>query len=86
MLDRDFFDQADIDVLCDAHRQAVAFLQKSGDGDGDVKLNESVAADVVAIGQTAREIKFMTIANGAILRYRYDKLVAQGRARRAAAK
>lgn len=84
-MDRDFFDQSDIDVLCAAYRQAVEFLQKSGDGTGDPKLSESVAADVIAIGQTAREVKFLTIANGAILRYRYDKLVAEGRAKRAMA-
>jgi hypothetical protein len=82
-VDRDFFDPAEIEVLCRAHRQAVDFLQKSGDGEGDPKLSENVAVDIVAIGQAAREIKFMTIANGAILRYRYDKLVAEGRARRA---
>jgi hypothetical protein len=84
-MDRDFFDQSDIDVLCAAHRQAVEFLQKSGDGTGDPRLSESIAVDVIAIGQTAREIKFLTLANGAILRYRCDKLVAEGRAKRAAA-
>ncbi|GEM_PF-4562319 len=77
--------EATIDVLCAAHRQAVEFLQKSGDGAGDPRLSESIAVDVIAIGQTTREIKFLTLANGAILRYRYDKLVAEGRAKRAAA-
>jgi hypothetical protein len=64
------FDQAEIEVMSLAHRRAVEYLS-CNEGSADPQLLEHVAADIVMLSRAMPEVRFVELANAAILRYRH---------------
>jgi hypothetical protein len=64
------FDQSEIEIMSSAQARAVEFLSY-GEGSADPQLNEHVAADIVLLARAMPEVRFVELANAAILRYRH---------------
>ncbi|HVT54972.1 MAG TPA: hypothetical protein VHD34_02830 [Xanthobacteraceae bacterium] len=64
------FDQSEIEIMSLAHERAVEFLSY-GEGSADPLLREHVASDIVMLSRAMPEVRFVELANAAILRYRH---------------
>jgi hypothetical protein len=78
------FDQNEIEIMSLAHKRAVEFLSY-GEGSADPQLGEHVASDIMMLSRAMPEVRFVELANAAIVRYRHRQAGLKFARRRATA-
>jgi hypothetical protein len=82
---RDAFEPEQIEIAVRAYERALDFARTSGDGDGDPRLKENIAHQIIEAGKESPTLSFLELTNRTIARYRVHRatmMVAEARAAR----